>query len=248
MLSSKKIKETAFSLGADLCGIASIDRFEDAPEGYHPLDVLPTCKSVISFACRFPVGALICNSHIPYTRVRNSITSKMDAIALDLCIELEKNQIVCVPIPTNECQWDKNTGRWRSVVSQKHAAQAAGLGTIGRHSLLITPEFGSMVWLGAILCEQEFEPDKMQEVLCSNCNLCVEICPVNALENPEMKQLDCQSFAFGDDEESQVWRIACHKCRDACPYNLGSQNSILKQSSAFQTRSRAGKGEFGFRS
>lgn len=146
MINSRRVKEIMFALGADLCGIASIDRFDNAPKGYHPLDVLPTCKSVISFGCRFPVGTLICKSHIPYTRVRNSITPKMDAIALDFCIEMEKNQIVCVPIPTNESQWDKKTGRYRSIVSQKHAAQAAGLGTIGRHSLLITPEFGSMVW------------------------------------------------------------------------------------------------------
>ena len=206
MLDSKRIKEIMFALGADLCGIASIDRFDNAPKGYHPLDALPTCKSVISFGCRFPVGTLNCKSNIPYTRVRNSITSKMDAIVLDFCIEMEKNQIVCVPIPTNESQWDKNTNRWRSIVSQKHIAQAAGLGTIGRHSLLITPEFGSMVW-----------------------NLCVDICPVNALENPEIKQQSCWDFAFGDDEEEKVWRIACHKCRDICPYNLGSQNSILRK-------------------
>ena len=126
MLDSKSIKEMAFALGVDLCGIASIDRFDNAPKGYHPLDVLPTCKSVISFGCRFPVGTLRCKSNIPYTRVRNSITSKMDAIALDFCIEMEKNQIVCVPIPTNESQWDKNTNRWRSIVSQKHIAQATG--------------------------------------------------------------------------------------------------------------------------
>ena len=49
MLDSKRIKEIMFALGADLCGIASIDRFDNAPKGYHPLDVLPTCKSVISF-------------------------------------------------------------------------------------------------------------------------------------------------------------------------------------------------------
>lgn len=229
MIDHKKVKEIMFSLGADLCGIASIDRFANAPTGYHPLDILPTCKSVISFGCRFPVGTLICKSDIPYTRVRNSITPKMDAIALDFCIEMEKHQVVCVPIPTNESQWDKNTGRWRSIVSQKHAAQAAGLGTIGRHSLLITPEFGSMVWLGAILCEREFEPDEMKEPLCDNCNLCVDICPVNALEDSELKQQICYDFAFGDDEEKQTWRISCHKCRDICPYNLGSQNSILNQ-------------------
>lgn len=56
----EQVKKIMFSLGADLCGIASIDRFADAPKGYHPLDVLPTCKSVISFACRFPAGTLAC--------------------------------------------------------------------------------------------------------------------------------------------------------------------------------------------
>lgn len=229
MIDSKSVKEIMFALGVDLCGIASIDRFDDAPKGYHPLDVLPTCKSVISFGCRFPVGTLICQSDTTYTRVRNSITPKMDAMALDFCIEMEKNHIVCVPIPTNESQWDKKTGRWRSIVSQKHIAQAAGLGTIGRNSLLITPEFGSMVWLGAVLCEQEFEPDEMKESLCDNCNLCVDLCPVHALENPEIiNQQSCWDFAFGNNEDEQVWKISCHKCRDICPYNLGSQNSILR--------------------
>ena len=82
----EQVKKIMFSLGADLCGIASIDRFADAPKGYHPLDVLPTCKSVISFACRFPAGTLACKTAVPYTRVRNSIKAKMDAIALDFCI------------------------------------------------------------------------------------------------------------------------------------------------------------------
>ena len=227
MLRSKEIKEIMLSLGADLCGIASIERFADAPKGYHPLDVMPDCKSVISFGCRFPVGTLLCESPIPYTRVRNSITPKIDAIALDFCIEMEKHGIICVPIPTNESQWDSSTNRYRSIISQKHAAQAAGLGTIGRHSLLITPEFGSMIWLGAVLCTQDFEADALKENICTNCNLCVEACPVNALEHAEMNQQVCWDYAFGDDEETKSWRISCHKCRDICPYNFGSKNSLL---------------------
>ncbi len=98
MIDSKRIKEILISMGADLCGIASIDRFKDSPKGFHPTNVMPTCKSVISFACRFPIGTLSCRSAIPYTRVRNSMTPKLDAIALDFCIEMERNGIVCVPI------------------------------------------------------------------------------------------------------------------------------------------------------
>ena len=139
MIKKQDFKEILHSLGADLCGVAPIDRFDDAPKGFHPSDILPSCKSVISFACRFPIGTLRCKSDIPYTRVRNSMTPKLDAMALDFCIEMERHGVVCVPIPTNESICDTSTGRFRSIISQKHAAQAAGLGTIGRHSLLITP-------------------------------------------------------------------------------------------------------------
>ena len=157
----------------------------------------------------------------------NTITPKMDMIALDFCIEMEKQGILCVPIPTNSSQWDSKTNRYRSVISQKHAAQAAGLGTIGRHSLLITPEYGSMVWLGAVLCSEELEADELKEPVCSGCNRCIEVCPVHALDNADVNQQVCWGYAFGDDEQTQTWRIACHKCRDICPYNLGSQNSCL---------------------
>ncbi len=226
---SEEIKKMVLDLGADLCGIASIDRFDDAPIGFHPLDVLPTCKSVISFACRFPVGVLACKTSVPYTRVRNSITDKVDAIALDLCIELEKKGVLAVPIPTNESIWDKNTNRQRSIISQKHAASAAGLGTIGRNTQLITQEFGSMVWLGCVLTELELKPDELKEKICNDCNLCVSACPVNALESDMINQQKCWNYAFGDNEETQNWEISCHKCKDICPYNLGTHNMTLKR-------------------
>lgn len=223
-MTSREVKEMAYSLGAELCGIAGPDRFAEAPEGYHPRDVWPACRSVISFACRFPAAGASCGDDVVYTRVRNSITAKLDAIALDLCIELEKRGVECIPIPTNDSQWDEHTGRWRSIVSQKHAAQAAGLGTIGRHSLLITPELGSMVWLGCVLCGAALEPDPMLEPVCDDCGKCVEVCPAHALDGAELDQQACWDHAFGDDPEKKAWRISCHACRDVCPYCFGSRN------------------------
>ena len=83
-ISNHEIKEIVYSLGGDLCGVAGMERFNNAPKGFHPLDVLPSCKSVISFAVRFPVEALKCETPVQYTRIRNSLTPKMDAIALNL--------------------------------------------------------------------------------------------------------------------------------------------------------------------
>ena len=226
MIIAEEVKSIVKSLGADLCGIASLDRFDDAPKGFHPKDVFPACKSVISFACRFPGACLTSSSPTPYTRIRNSITAKLDAIALDFCIEMEKHHIHCVPIPTNESEYDPRTGRWRSIVSQKHAAQVAELGTIGRHSLLITPEYGSMVWLSCVLCDAELEADELKENICDGCMKCVNACPVHALDTVDMNQEACDAYAFKTDEGTQVWGICCHACRDTCPHNFGTENSF----------------------
>lgn len=225
-MKSQEVKTLLLDLGADLCGIAGVDRFADAPEGFHPRDVLPGCRSVVSFACRFPAGTLRCASPVPYTRVRNTITAKLDAIALDACMELERRGVTTVPIPTNESLLDERTGRYRGAVSQKHAAQAAGLGTIGRHSLLITPRLGSMVWLGMLLTEAALEPDPLLEPVCNGCGLCVEACPVRALDGELLCQRTCWDHAFVTEHEN--WRIRCHACRDVCPYNLGADRAAWK--------------------
>ena len=224
-MDSKQVKELIYSLGADICAIASIERFASSPEGYHPLDVYPECKSVISFACRFPVASLSCKSNAPYTQIRNSLVAKIDAIALNFCIEMEKRGIMCVPVPCQSSEWDEKTQRFRGSISLKHAAQAAGLGAIGRHSLLITPEFGSMVWLGAVLCAEKFQADELINAICANCNLCVKACPAHALDGEIPNQQLCNAHAFAADESKRTSYISCHKCRDVCPNNLGSKNS-----------------------
>lgn len=57
-MTNKEIKKLCRSFGADLVGVASVERFVNAPKGYHPTDVMPTAKSVISLRMVLPKDIL----------------------------------------------------------------------------------------------------------------------------------------------------------------------------------------------
>ncbi len=227
-MNSSEVKEYLKNMGADLCNIAAVDQFGMAPEGFHPTDVLPGCKSIIVFAKRFLAGTLACKTTVPYTIVRNMLSDQLDKIAVIFCGELEKEGIVAVPTGTiGPTEFDKKTQRYRNIVSAKHAAQAAGMGIIGKNTLLITPEYGNMVWISVILTELELEADEiLKDTFCTDCNLCVEVCPAHALGDPEMLQTACGNYAFGG-EDGGEWKIKCHRCRDICPFCLGIKNRSM---------------------
>jgi len=219
-MDSKTIKQILFDLGADICGIASVDRFTESPEGFHPLDTLPSCKSVIVFGKKFLKGTLECKNTIPYTIIRNMLSDILDKIALEFCYKMGDNNIIAVPTGTiGPTLLDKKTGRVRNIISVKHAAALAGLGYIGKNSLLINPEYGNMVWLSAVLADMELEPDKIINEKCpESCNICIENCPVNAIkkDSPEIDQAACYKYAFKVNEGENFY-FKCHKCRTMCP-------------------------------
>ncbi|MDO5573140.1 MAG: epoxyqueuosine reductase [bacterium] len=233
-MDAKTVKQMIYDMGADLCGIASVDRFGDAPEGFHPCDVLPGCKSVVVFARRFLAGTLASPSTIPYTIVRNMLSDRLDQISVAFCEELEKQNIIAIPTGTiGPSEVDPKNGRFRNIISAKHAAAAAGLGVIGKNSLLITPEYGNMVWLCAVLTEAELAADPILEnTFCNDqCHLCIDVCPSHAIsvENPAMEQMTCWEHAFGETPEGGDWRIKCFQCRAVCPHCLGTLNrEVLK--------------------
>lgn len=230
-MQSSELKQLLYGLGADLCGIASIDRFNGAPEGFHPCDVLPQCKSVVVFAKAFPAGTIRCKSAVPYTITRNMLSDMLDKMSVQFCIELERNGMIGVPTGTiSHSQFDAKTNRWRSIVSAKHCAVAAGLGRIGKNTLVVTPKYGNMVWLTAVLVDAILEPDEMLtgDPCPPDCNLCVDHCPVNALGQAEMAQLDCHDYAFHTETEEE-FTFKCYQCRTICPNCLGSKNKFVAQ-------------------
>lgn len=224
-MDSLKIKEIAKELGADLCGIAPVDRFTNVPKGFHPCDVLSECKSVIVIAKKFLNSTIFANSTIPYTTVRNELSTKLNQMAISMAEIIEDKGFLAVPTNTvGPIEYDNVEGRLRGIISLKHAAVYAGLGKIGKNSLLINNKFGNMLWLNSILVSKELQPDDIAQYqpCLPECSLCIDACPVKALDESPMNQKICYNYAYKNTGEEM--RITCFNCRKICPNVLGLKN------------------------
>jgi epoxyqueuosine reductase len=119
-------------------------------------------------------------------------------------------------------------------VLERAYAQAAGLGFIGKHTLLITPDHGSWVLLAELITDLDLPADEPGVGGCGSCTRCVDACPTNALTGPF--QLDAgRCIAYLTIEHKGVvaedlrplvgdWLFGCDICQEACPYNQVSMN------------------------
>lgn len=218
-----EIKRKAAMLGADLCGIAPLERFADAPAGFHPTDVAKKCRSVIVVAARFPAAALNATP-AAYTFVRNKMVDKLDAIAFGLAAELDLHGVGAVPVPSADpCEyWDDDRQHGQGILSLKHAAVRAGLGKIGKNTLLVNDAFGNMLWLGAVLVDTELAADPLAayDACIPGCRACLDACPGRALDGTTIIQKRCRPNMIKC-TGSGSWLINCNLCRKVCPRHLG---------------------------
>jgi epoxyqueuosine reductase len=91
LYTSSEIKNLAFPLGAEKCGIASSERFKKAPDGFHPNDIYGRCKSVIVFLVQMPTEIILASNPVPYSLTAHLIYVKLDNIGLELCKAIQKN-------------------------------------------------------------------------------------------------------------------------------------------------------------
>jgi len=102
-----------------------------------------------------------------------------------------------------------------ALLSYKHAAELAGLGTIGRHSLLITPSFGPRVRLACLLTEASLEPSPIaNREYCTSCDACIRVCPVQAIQVPKKGEAySINKFACRTYRQAG---LTCSVCMKAC--------------------------------
>lgn len=239
----QKIKAQARQLGFTLCGVASCEpparydlfqawlqagnhadmRYLENEKRADPRLILPECKAILVLALPYE------NSEFG---IRNS-EFRIAAYALgadyhDVVPPKLKELVQFIeervgrPIP-NRCYTD--TGP----ILERDLAARAGLGWIGKNSMLIHPKRGSTFLLAEILLGIEIEPDAPMSDHCGNCTRCLEACPTGCiLPNRTIDSRRCISYLTIENkgsvpehlrEQMGNWVFGCDICQRVCPWN-----------------------------
>ena len=115
-------------------------------------------------------------------------------------------------------------------VLERPLAKAAGLGWIGKNSLLISKEFGSYVFIGELIVDLELNYDgPFATDYCGNCTRCIDACPTGAIVSPRtIDARKCISYhtienkdeipaSIRENLHNQIF--GCDICQDVCPWN-----------------------------
>lgn len=116
-------------------------------------------------------------------------------------------------------------------------AVRAGLGWLGKHTNVITPEYGSWVFIGELLLNLDLEADEGPlEDHCGTCTLCIDACPTQAIAEPyAVDSNKCISYATIELRTPELpesiqqglsgWLYGCDICQDVCPWNRFEQTT-----------------------
>lgn len=179
----EKIIDYAAEIGADDAGIASVKKY-DSPRSPSLESILPGVKNMIVMAykelssCESENSHLAMNGRLDVMEFTRSCNYKMARF-----IEKETSEKTITAPVSYPLMMSKETMGTVGEVSIRHAAYAAGLGTFGRHNIIIHPELGSRVLFTVVLTTLDLEADSpREEDLCTDCDECVKACPADALD------------------------------------------------------------------
>jgi len=153
--------------------------------------------------------------HKVLKEILNNLARELNEVALREGIERARHAIAVDSAPFRDKIW----------------AYKAGLGWIGKNTLLITREFGSWVFIGSLLTTLDIEPtaSSPMEDFCGKCTRCIDECPTQAILKPrELDARACISYLTVEHEGTipahfqgslQGWLFGCDTCQDVCPWN-----------------------------
>lgn len=122
-------------------------------------------------------------------------------------------------------------------VSDRALALRAGIAWLGKNSNVISPQYGSWIFLGELLTTLDLAPDAPLETLCAGCTRCIDACPTGALDTPFLLDARrCISYLTiekrGEIEPALAAKIGldvygCDTCQSVCPFNRVASESLV---------------------
>ncbi len=216
-MNTAELKQQARKFGADLIGVAPIAAFRHLPAAHNPLAIFPQAESMIVIGRRILRGTLRGMEN----RERRSMESfrhfgflslednYLARTTYDLGIWIEARGCEAVPLfgydveATDRQPLGVPVAAGRPApnvyVDWKFAAAAAGLGTVGRHGLFLTPEYGPLQRFALLLSDFCFEPTTASAPYdpCGDCRACLEACPGAALDEEKRNDAVCRECRCG---------------------------------------------------
>ena len=130
-------------------------------------------------------------------------------------------------------------------IMEKVWAQRAGLGWQGKHTNLISTDYGSWLFLGEIILDIDLEIDEpFSKDLCGTCTACIDACPTQALDEYILDSSKCISYLtiehrgdfLEDKNDLNDWIYGCDICQEVCPWNISF--SQISDDSYFEPREK----------
>ncbi|MEN6549799.1 MAG: hypothetical protein ABFE07_27475 [Armatimonadia bacterium] len=214
------VKSYAFGLGADLVGVANIERYDNAPLMMSPKGIFPEARSVVVCALHHPDGCIEMGGRKhpqdmgPYA-VQGLMNTHLDHISYEMARHLEDLGYEAIPIAASNI-WRYRNYKGLSAVfapdmSHIYSAVAAGLTELGYHGISMSPEFGPRNRFVSIITTAELDPTPLLpgNTLCDNCNQCVKHCLAGALseEVDGLEYIEIEGRKYNKAKKS-LWRCS----------------------------------------
>lgn len=243
---TSRVKQVALEAGADLVGIAGIDRFAGLPPEHSPLSIFPEARSVIVVGKRIARGALRgveegtqFSNYDLY--VGNWLNQFLSATVFEVSAFLENSRWEAVPLMNLPTQIPAMGIAVRSgqpepnvLVDIEEAAVRAGLGEIGYCGLLLTPQYGPRQKVEAILTDAVLEADPMlAEPVCDDCLECAKACPLSAIS---LKEKVTYSIAGKEITVGKIDYSKCAICQNGARPNRYHKDAPADRTAAICTR------------
>ncbi len=245
---TRAVKEKGFSLGFCKVGVARADSLAEEghrlrewlARGYHgtmewmarnfdrrvdPRAIMPSARSVVVVAM---------NYYADVSRTDKPGIGKVSRYAWgDDYHDLVKVRLIRLKdfirsaLPSATAKVYVDTGP----ILEKAWAVRAGVGWLGKHTNILTRDYGSWIFIGELLLDCELEYDEPIADYCGTCTLCIEACPTDAIVEPYVLDSNlCISYLTIEYRGAEIpegladrfdqWVYGCDICQDVCPWNV----------------------------